>query len=293
MRISKDDRRFQLFAAIVLFFALLLTLYPFLYVFSMSVSRQADVLSGKVWLFPRGFSLQAYKLIFENPNVIQSYYNTVWYTAVGTFCSLFITTLGAYALSRKEMFANRIISVGIIFTMYFSGGMIPTYIVVRSLGVINTRWAMVLPSLVATWNFLVCRTFFKNTIPDSIIESAKIDGANDIHIFFRIVLPTSTAILAVMVLFYAVDRWNAYFQAVIYLSGRADLQPIQIFLSRVLAQNNSNLLTGEIIDESVRTSVGVQLKYSLIIVTMLPIMVSYPLLQRYFVKGVMIGAVKE
>lgn len=283
---------FDIFVRVVLILMVAASLYPFIYVFSMSISDYNEVLKGNIWLLPKGFSLEAYKLVFDNPDIIRSYYNTIWYTVVGTFLSVFATVLAAYPLSRRNFFGRRPFSLAILFTLYFSGGMIPSFLIVKNLGLVNTRWALIIPGLIVTYNLIVCRTYFE-TIPESMIESAKIDGANDIRTFFSIVLPTSMPIVAVILLFYAVDKWNIYFPALIYLSGKPKLQPIQIFLSKVLTQNSTSATLGGMQDQGMRASMGVQMKYAIMMITILPIIMVYPFIQRYFVKGVMLGSIKE
>lgn len=283
---------FDVFIRVVLILMVAASLYPFIYVFSMSISDYNEVLKGNIWLLPKGFSLEAYKLVFDNPDIIRSYYNTIWYTVVGTFLSVFATVLAAYPLSRRNFFGRRSFSLAILFTLYFSGGMIPTFLIIKNLGLVNTRWALIIPGLIVTYNLIVCRTYFES-IPESMIESAKIDGANDIRTFFSIVLPTSTPIVAVILLFYAVDKWNIYFPALIYLSGKPKLQPIQIFLSKVLTQNSTSATLGGMQDQGMRASMGVQMKYAIMMITILPIIMVYPFIQRYFVKGVMLGSIKE
>lgn len=271
--------------------AVIVTAYPVIYVLSMSVSSPVAAMSMEVRLFPVGFSLKSFELILSNPEVLQGYYNTIWYTAFGTSFSVVVTILGAYPLSRKNFFGRKFFMKAIIFTMYFSGGMVPMFILVRNLGIFNTRWAVILPSLVATTNLIICRTFFED-IPESLIESAQIDGASEFLIIYKIIVPIAKPVIAVMVLFYAVDRWNSYFGALLYLRD-TKLQPIQIYLVRVLTQNAVDSSLGQMTNMGDRSSLGFQLRYSMIVLTMLPIMMVYPFLQKYFVKGVMIGALKE
>ena len=268
-----------------------ITLYPIIYVFSMSISAPDAVMRGKILLWPIGFSLGSYKMVFENSSVFQSYFNTLWYTAVGTTINVILTTCAAYALSRRTFFLRRAITVFITITMLFSGGMIPTFLVVSQLGLYNTRWAIILPTAVVAYNMIVARTYFQSSIPDSLPESAKIDGCTDIGVLLRIVLPISKPILAVLLLFYAISHWNNYFTAILYLS-KPELQPLQVFLRKVLILNERDLMTG--VESSVdRLAYMMQLKYATIMISIIPIICVYPFLQKYFVQGVMLGSIKE
>lgn len=288
---SAGAKVFDVIVKVSLLLVVAFTLYPLIYVLSMSISSKEAVISQSVVFLPKGFSLDSYKLVFQNPDVLSGYYNSIWYTVVGAGLSLAVTVLGAYPMSRKDFIFRKGFMKIIVFTMYFSGGMIPTFIVVQRLGLYNTRWAIVLPSLVTGLYFIICRTFFEN-IPDGIIESAKIDGCNDFMILLKIVIPISKAIIAVLLLYYAVDRWNSYFPAQIYLLDN-ELKPIQSYLTKVLVQFSDNAGVGQLQDMSERAAFAVQLRYALIVVTTLPIMVVYPFLQKYFVQGVMVGSMKE
>lgn len=275
---------------LVMIFVIIITLYPFVYVFSMSISDPKYVITESVWLYPKGFSLESYERVFENPDVWQAYANTIFYTVVGTALNIIFTVLAAYPLSRRTFFARNWIMVIIVITMFFSGGMIPSFLLIKELGLYNTRWALLLPGLTTAFYIIVTRSFLQS-IPDSLTESAKIDGANDIRILVRIILPLSKPILAVLALFYAVGHWNSYVPAMLYLSD-ARLQPMSLYLMKILVQNNDSMLEG-MADQFDRALFSMQLKYSIIIVSILPILLVYPFLQRYFVKGVMIGSLKE
>jgi len=280
----------DVFIFLVMIFVIIITLYPFVYVFSMSISDPKYVITESVWLYPKGFSLQSYERVFENPDVWQAYANTIFYTVVGTALNILFTVLAAYPLSRRTFFARNWIMVIIVITMFFSGGMIPSFLLIKELGLYNTRWALLLPGLTTAFYIIVTRSFLQS-IPDSLTESAKIDGANDIRILVRIILPLSKPILAVLALFYAVGHWNSYVPAMLYLSD-ARLQPMSLYLMKILVQNNDSMLEG-MADQFDRALFSMQLKYSIIIVSILPILLVYPFLQRYFVKGVMIGSLKE
>jgi len=275
---------------LVMIFVIIITLYPFVYVLSMSISEPRYVLADTIWLFPKGFSLESYKKVFENEEIWTAYSNTIFYTAVGTALNIFFTMLAAYPLSRRTFFARNWIMVIIVITMFFGGGLIPSFLLIKELGLYNTRWAVLLPGLTSAFYIIITRTFFQS-IPDSLTESAKIDGANDIGILLRIIIPLSKPILAVLSLFYAVGHWNSYVSAMIYLPN-PKLQPMSLYLMKILVQNNDSMMEG-MTDQIDRALFAAQLKYAIIIVTILPILMIYPFLQRFFVKGVMIGSLKE
>ncbi|MDO3409967.1 carbohydrate ABC transporter permease [Saccharibacillus sp. CPCC 101409] len=264
-------------------------LYPFVYMLAVSLSGTVPVLKGQVYLWPKEINLRTYAVVFENAAIGRAYLNTILYTLLGTSISLLITAAGAYALSKQDMLLRRTFMILVIVTLFFSGGMIPTFLVVRSYHLIDTIWAMVLPGAVSTWNLLVMRTFF-SALPQEVEESGKIDGLNDIGIFFRLVLPLSKAILATIGLFYGVAIWNNFFSALLYLRD-ADLFPLQVIVRNMVLQGNASASgaagiggDGMIVDES--------LKYATIIVTTVPILLVYPFLQKYFAKGALIGSVK-
>jgi putative aldouronate transport system permease protein len=286
---TATEKFFRFVLAIVLFFTVCITLYPFIYVFSMSLSDQTHVIKRDVFLLPKGFTLSTYKTILTNKYVWSSYYNTIWYTVVGTVVNVIMTVLAAYPLSRKAFVFRRFFSLMITFTMFVGGGMIPFFIILTSLGLYNTRWALIIPFAVSAWNIIIARTFYE-TLPESLAESAKIDGANDIVVLVRIMLPLSTPILAVVALFSAVGYWNTYFWAMVLLPD-ASLQPLQIYLYKMLITLRQDLVSGLQIGVN-RAAQAEQMKYAGIMVTVLPILFIYPFLQKYFVKGVMIGSIK-
>jgi putative aldouronate transport system permease protein len=273
-----------------LLFAALIALYPFLYVFSMSLSAPEHVLKRDVFFWPRGLGLTGYQLVVSNPSFWQSYYNTIWYTVVGTLVNVVMTVLAAYPLSRDNFIFRRFFSIIITITMFVSGGMIPFFIIVSNLGLYNTRLALILPFAVSAWSIIIARTFYSQ-ISETLAEAAKIDGANEFQILLRIMLPLSKAILAVIALFSAVGYWNSYFWALIFLRN-ADLQPLQIYLYKILIQLKQETMQGLQIGIS-RSAATEQLKYASIMISILPILCVYPFLQKHFVKGVMIGAIKE
>ena len=289
-RLSPGEQVFDILTNILLFMVMAITLYPFIYVLSMSISDPIYVVQQAIWLLPKGFALKAYKLVFENSDIWQAYYNSIWYTVIGTAVNVGLTITTAYPLSRRNFFAAKPVMLMIVFTMYFSGGLIPSFILVNNLGLYNTRWAIILPVAISAFNVILARTFFAN-IPESLSESAKIDGANDISIVIRIIIPLSGPIIAVLILFYAVSRWNSYFTAMLYLPD-SKLQPVQLYLVKILVQNQANLIKN-VSEQFDRSMILTQVKYAAIIIVILPILMVYPFVQKYFVKGVMLGAIKE
>lgn len=277
---------------IVLFNCLVIvvTLYPFIYVLSMSVSDPVAAMKQEIFLLPKGINFGAYKMVLEDPTIWNSYYNTLWYTIVGTTISVLLTVTVAYPLSRKRFFARNAIMMFITFTMFFSGGLIPQYVLVNALHMYNTRWAIVLPTAISAYNVIVARTFFEG-LPESMYEAARIDGASEVKTLFKIIVPLSMPIISVLILFYAVGLWNSYFPALIYLADETK-QPLQLFMYKLLVKGQESMTDG-MADSFERSLIGSQLKYAAIIVSILPIICVYPFLQKYFVQGVMVGAVKE
>jgi len=285
------ERCFQVFNYIFMIVIVIITFYPMLYVLFASVSRP-ELITGHSGLLlrPQGFTTGAYEMVFRNPMLLRSYGNTILYMTVGTTINLIMTTLGAFVLSRREFMLKVPIMMMIVFTMFFSGGLIPTYLLVISLGLGNTMWALILPSAISSFNLIIMRTYFIN-IPATFEEAARIDGANDLLILVRIILPLSMPIVAVMILFYGVGHWNAWFSAMIYLRTR-EMFPLQLILREILIlADTRDMMIG--IDAGVdREPVSEIIKYATIIVATIPILCVYPFLQRFFVKGVMIGGVK-
>ena len=278
------------YAVIILVLLLfgVITLYPFLYTLSMSISSPMAVMRNLIRFLPIGVNLDSYGMILEDSRVWQAYYNTLWFTLVGTGLSLITTIMGGYVLSRKSFKAIPFLMVMITIPMFFSGGMVPTFVLISSLGLYNTRWAIILPSIASSWNIIITRTFFQTTIPDSVPEAAKIDGANDLQTFLRVILPVSQTIVALMTLYAAVGFWNLYFPAVLY-SYDYKLHPMTVFLRNILMMSQSELADST----DLAMAKTIQFKYTAVIVSILPIICVYPFLQKYFIKGVMIGAIKE
>ena len=261
---------------------------PLLHIVSGSFSDPMALLRGEVSFWPKDFTLSMYVKVFKDASIWQGYGNTILYTVLGTCISVALTACAAYPLSRKDFYGRNFFMSIFVFTMFFTGGMIPTYLIVQKLNLLNTIWALVLPTAVSTYNMITMRTFFENTIPYELVESASLDGCNDLVIFFRIVLPLSAPILAVMVLFYGVAQWNSWFPALLYIRDRG-LYPLQMILREVLIQSDIGNMAGSSGDVEI---IGDGLKYATMVVATLPVMCLYPFLQKYFVKGVMIGAVK-
>lgn len=276
----------------LLVLALIAVLYPLLFVLVASISDPSKVLDGEVWLWPKGITFRGYEKVFQNNDILQGYGNTILYTVIGTAVNLVMTILAAYPLSRKDLAGRGFFTAFFVFTMFFSGGLIPTYLLVKNLGMVNTMWALIIPNALAIWNVIIMRTFFQQNIPIEVQESAQIDGCSNIQILVRIVLPLSMPILAVMTLFYSVAHWNSFFSALIYLTDRGKY-PLQLILREILIQSNLKDMVGTS-EESLAKSVmeGEAIKYAVVIIANLPVLLLYPFLQRYFVKGLVIGAVK-
>lgn len=270
----------------------LIVLYPLIYILSSSFSSASAVSQGRVILWPVEFSLEGYRRVFGYSRVWQGYRNTIFYTLAGTAINVAITMTCAYPLARKGLPHKGFFTFLFTFTMMFGGGLIPTYLQVKALGMVNTVWALLIPGAMSVYQMIIARTFINNTIPDELLESAKMDGCSDVRFFFSFVLPLSKAVLAVIALQYAVGHWNNYFDAMIYLQKRS-LYPLQIFLREILIMSQFD--ANDLIDaESAVAMAGMAdlMKYALIVVSTVPILCIYPLLQKYFVKGVMIGSLK-
>jgi putative aldouronate transport system permease protein len=287
-----SERLFDLINIVLMLALIVATLYPLLYVLFASVSNPGDLAAYRgILLKPLGFSLSAYEAVFSNPSIGIGYRNTLFYVVGGTALSMILTILGAYALSRQNVLWKVPIMFMIVFTMFFSGGLIPTYLLVgKTLNWVDTPWAIIVPTAINTWNLLILKTSFE-AVPVSLEEAARIDGANDFTILFRIIIPLSLPALAVIVLFYAVGQWNAYFQALIYLRDRT-LFPLQLVLREILIANSMDSMTTGVSSGDIEP-IGETIKYATIVVATVPILLLYPFLQRYFIKGVMIGAIKE
>ncbi|ANY68608.1 ABC transporter permease [Paenibacillus sp. BIHB 4019] len=292
MKKSKTDLIYYSLVYFITCVAILVTLYPFLYVVSVSFSSVSAIDKQQVFLYPVDFTISGYKMVLQYKELWVSFYNTVWYTVVGTALNIVATCLAAFPLSRAHFFLRRKLNFFIAFTMYFSGGLIPLYMLLTTLGLYNTRWVMVVPVLVITFNVMICRSAFEG-IPKEIFESASIDGANDITMLFRLAVPIVKPTLAVLTLYYAVFHWNNFFSALLYL-GNQELQPLQIFLRRVLIMASPEIMQrmGGATSTGALAVSSLQVRYVSIVVSILPIIMIYPFIQRYFVKGITLGAVK-
>lgn len=275
-------------------------LYPMYFTIIASVSDAHDVYMGKVNFLPSNFTLEAYEMMFQNKAIWRGYGNTIFYTVAGTAFSLFLTIPAAYALSKKRMFGRDIFMTLFLITMYFSGGMIPTYLLMNSLDLINTRWILIISGGLSVYNVVVARTYFQNNIPETLFEAARIDGANEFLIFLKLVIPLSAPIIAVIALYSAVNHWSSYFNAMIYITDN-DLQPLQIVLRRILILNeqayervltNADATTEQIEEAAKQAHMALTMKFSLVFIASAPMLVAYPFIQKYFVKGMMIGSLK-
>ena len=290
-RLYNSDTVFYVIVGIVISLLFLITAYPMIQIVSASFSDRYAVMAGKVVLWPVGFNLEGYRAVFRYPDIITGYRNTIYYTSVGTVIAVFVTMMAAYPMARQGWYGKKAVTTFFIVSMFFSGGLIPTYLQIRSLGLLNTVWALVLPGAMSIYNMVVARTFIQSNIPNELFESAKIDGASEFRCFWNIVLPLSKAVIAVLVLYNAVGFWNSYFSAFIYLSKRSQY-PLQVFLREILILNT---IDQELVDEALQQ--GMQgmydlLKYAIIVAATAPIICVYPFIQKYFVKGVMIGSLK-
>jgi len=287
-----EDRILYTFVNICLVIFMIVVAYPLIYVLSCSISSGEAVTAGRVLFWPIDPTLKGYKAVFQHKNILTGFRNTIAYTLVGTTLNIAVTMMCAYPLSRKDMQWKNFYMIIFVITMYFSGGLIPTYMVIKDLGLLNTFWVMVLPGLMGVYNMIVARTFIMSTIPLELLESAQIDGCSDARYFFTIVLPLSKAIIAVLCLFYGVGHWNAYFNALIYLS-RPEMYPLQMILRQILVLNQISY-TDMMDPELIAANIGMAniLKYALIVVATVPILAIYPFVQKYFIQGIMVGSLK-
>lgn len=291
---TAGDRLFDLIIALFVCLVIVITLYPLIYVFSMAISDPIRAARGEVYLLPKGFDLTAINKVLEDETILTYYYNTLWYTVVGTLLGIVTTALAAYPLARREFQYRHIVMKFISFTMFFGGGLIPTYMVVaKFLNLYNTRWAIILPGLTSAWNIIVARTYFQS-LPEEIIESARLDGASEYRIFGQLVMPLSKPILGVLALYYAVGYWNNYFNPMIYL-GKKELQPLSLYIRSVMMQNTIESMAGTPLAIDVKGAAllsALQIKYAVIVIAVLPMLLIYPLISKNLEKGLMVGAVK-
>lgn len=289
---TKGDRIFDVFNVLLMAVIAIIIFYPLYFVVVASFTDPTVVNRGDLLLYPTKFFVSGYKKTFSYSPLWRGYLNSFIYTGLGTLVALAATLSGGYALSRKDMGFRRPIMLLFTFTMFFSGGMIPSYLLMRNLNIYDTLWVMVLPGAVSVYNLIVCRTFFENTLPKELLEASQIDGCTDFGFFFRIALPLSGTIAAVLALFYASAKWNSYFDALIYLMDERKM-PLQIVLRNLLLiGQNQNMVSGDAKSLAERKIMADQLKFCVIVVSAAPLLAIYPFLQKYFAKGVMIGAVK-
>lgn len=288
---SGTEKMLDISNVILLGALMIVTLYPFLYVLLASISDPASMTAHRgILLYPAGgWDFRSYGMVLKNASIQTGYGNTLFLVTVGTAINVLMTSFGAYVLSRKRFMGKTLITIGIVFTMFFSGGLVPFYLVVRNVGLIDNIWALILPKCIATYNMIILRTAFAQ-VPDSIEESAHLDGANDFVVLFKMFWPLTLPTMAVMVLFYAVDHWNAWFNAMIFMRTRAKF-PLQLVLREILISSDTTQMTTAVSGLETHI-VGETIKYATIIVATIPILIIYPFLQRYFVKGIMIGAIK-
>lgn len=296
---KKKLSAFDIVVDAILIFITLLCLYPLYYTVIASVSDFTAVATGKVSFWPINFQLKAYKAVFENQQIWLGYRNTIIYTVLGTAFNLFLTIPTAYVMSKKQMFGHTVITWYFLITMYFSGGMIPTYLLYKDLGLLNNPLVMIITGGLSIYNMIVARTYFSSSIPADLYEAGRIDGCSEFGLFFKIALPLSMPITAVMMLYYAVGHWNSYFNAMMYLT-KVDYQPLSLVLRRILIMNQSavdeaGLMTLDpalLQDAAERANLAIVMKYALVLIASAPMLAIYPFIQKYFVKGVMIGALK-
>lgn len=291
MKSSKDDKFFRIIVGITLGLVAMVVLYPIYFIVIASISDPDAVLAGKVIILPVGINFEGYVKIFQRSDIWRGYLNTIVYTVLTVVISLLVTIPAGWALSRKTLPGKKFLMIYFIIPMFFGGGLIPFYNVMSGLGLTNTMWSIVLPATLSVWNLFMCRTFFESSIPDGLIEAAKIDGAGPFRTFLMVVIPVSKAIIAVMALYYAVGQWNSYFNAMIFLQDESKY-PLQLILKEILIASESTVGgSGETILQQYR--LANQLKYVSVIVSSLPVLMLYPFVQKYFAQGVMIGSLKE
>ena len=290
IRESRMDRVFSRFNFVFSFLFLIIVLYPLIYIVSCSFSDPTLVGNGEVWLWPKGFNVEGYRRVFQDKNIMTGYANTIFYTIVGTALNLAVTLPCGYALSKPALPGYKLIMLYMMIPMYFGGGLVPTYLLVKDLHLLDTRLILVILGVMSVYNMIICRTFFKG-IPGELEEAAVIDGCSQGRVFLQIVLPLSQALIGVMVLYYAIGHWNSYFDAMIYVRDNAK-KPLQLFLRQLLIVESASqdMMEGDSLYEAEKLKH--LLKYSVIIVSSLPMMILYPFLQKYFNKGVLLGSIK-
>jgi putative aldouronate transport system permease protein len=287
---SRIDLVFLIAVYVLLAVAVIIVVAPLLHILSSSFSSPEAVSSGQVLLWPVDFSIQGYQAVMANPQILTGYGNSLFYTVAGTVISTALTVAIAYPLSRKNFMGRNVIMVLVLFTMLFSGGLIPTYLVVQELGMLNTRWSLLIPNAIAVWQVIIARTYFQSAIPNELTEAAELDGCGDLRFLWSVVLPLSKPMIAVVALMYAIAQWNSYFDALIYLKD-ADLYPLQLVLRNILILNTQSTIADPALQME-RQRLADLLKYSLIVVASIPVLLIYPFVARHFTKGVLVGAIK-
>ncbi len=291
-KVYRSEKLFNGIVNVILGICGLLALYPLIFVVSASISDPTAVNSGKVVLWPVGFNIKGYKAILKSKWITTGYRNSLFYTVAGTAINVSATLMAGYALSRKDLYGRKLITLFMMFTMWFSGGIITTYLVVNKIGLYNKWYTLIVMGLISVYNVIITRSFMSGSIPLELQEAARIDGCSDFQIFGRLILPLSKPVIAILCLYYGLGHWNSYFNALIYLKDK-NLQPLQIFLREILVQNEAVNMSSDALDTMIERAMMAQtMKYSLIVVASLPMLIIYPFLQKYFVKGVMIGSVK-
>ncbi|MDX3109277.1 carbohydrate ABC transporter permease [Nonomuraea angiospora] len=290
VRESRTDRLFMVAVYVLLATFLAVVLLPLLYILASSLSDPNAVSSGQVTFWPVDFTLRGFQVALSDPQILVGFGNSLFYTAVGTFVSVSLTLMLAYPLSRRDFVGGGLLTRMIVFTMLFGGGLIPTYLVVKSLGMIDTRWALIVPNAIAVWQVIIARTYLRHSIPRELFEAAEIDGASHFRVLWSIVLPLAKPMIAVIALVYAISQWNSYFDALLYLKSD-DLYPLQLVLRNILILNTqSNGM--DVATAMERQQLADLLKYSLIVISTVPVLLIYPFVARHFTKGLMIGSVK-
>lgn len=290
MKQSRGEKLFNVINILVLGVIALLCLYPFIYILSISLSSAKEASRDGLHLFPAEISLMSYRMVLADPNILTGYTNTLIRTALGTFLTVMATCVAAYPLSRREMPHRSLLIFLIVFTMLFNGGMVPGYLLIKNLGLINTVWVLVIPGMLSAFNIIIMKNYFQS-LPESLTESARIDGASEWRILFQIYIPLSKPVLATVALWSAVGHWNSWFDALLFITEDRK-QVLQIFLQRIVIESSTQMMELGITDAQMEFT-GETIKAATIIITILPIILVYPFIQKYFVKGIMLGGVKE
>jgi putative aldouronate transport system permease protein len=292
LAMKREDMAFSFMVYVLLAFVLIIIAFPLIYLVSASFSSPQAVISGRVWLLPVDFTIKGYEAIFKDSSIIRGFLNSLYITVVGTGINILMTVMMAYPISRKKFYGRKAFTMFMMITMFFGGGLVPTFLLINHLHMYNTFWAVMVPGCVGITNVIICRTYFESGIPEELYESASLDGCDDFGFLIRIVLPLSKPVLAVLVLYYAVGHWNSYFNEMIYLEDKVKY-PLQVVLRQILIM--SQVADEMMLDFSAAEQaqgMADLLKYSTIVVSSLPMLILYPFIQKYFVKGVMIGSVK-